>query len=119
MSRIALISCVSKKLTHAAKAKDIYVSPLFQLCLQYAQSLRPDLIFVLSAKYGLVTLEQELEPYDDTLNTMRDEQIKSWAHAVLHQPPIWVAIISYFLQASGIADTSFHALGIFKFPCLV
>ena len=85
MSRIALISCVSKKLTHAAKAKDIYVSPLFQLCLQYAQSLRPDLIFVLSAKYGLVTLEQELEPYDDTLNTMRDEQIKSWAHAVLHQ----------------------------------
>jgi hypothetical protein len=54
MKRVVLISCVSKKLPHAALAKDLYVSALFQFCLGYARTLEPDNIFILSAKYGLV-----------------------------------------------------------------
>lgn len=85
MHTIVLISCVSKKVGHPAKAKDLYVSPLFQLCLRYAHSLHPDNIFVLSAKYGLVELDQVLAPYNETLNTMGDREIWLWASGVLDQ----------------------------------
>lgn len=85
MNKIVLISCVSKKLTHAAKARDIYVSPLFRLNLAYAESLKPDAIYVLSAKHGLVALEDQIEPYDLTLNTMGVGQIKAWADGVVSQ----------------------------------
>ncbi len=85
MKRVVLISCVSKKLSHPALAKDLYVSALFQFCLCYAHTLKPDFIFILSAKYGLVALDQRLEPYNDTLNTKRDADIRQWAQVVLQQ----------------------------------
>lgn len=85
MQRAVLISCVSQKLSHAAPAKDLYVSALFRFCLRYAQTLKPDCIFILSAKYGLVTLDQPLEPYNDTLNTKRDAEIRQWAQGMLQQ----------------------------------
>ena len=85
MKRVVLISCVSKKLPHAALAKDLYVSSLFKFCLRYAQTLKPDVVFILSAKYGLVALDQQLEPYNDTLNTKRDAEIRQWAQGVLQQ----------------------------------
>lgn len=85
MKTIVLISCVSKKLTHPAKAKDIYVSPLFRLNLRYAESLNPDAIYVLSAKYGLLALEDEIAPYDLTLNTMGTLKIREWAAGVAAQ----------------------------------
>jgi hypothetical protein len=85
MKRMVLISCVSKKLPHAALARDLYVSSLFQFCLRYAKTLKPDAIFILSAKYGLVALDQQLEPYNDTLNTKRDADIRQWAQGVLQQ----------------------------------
>jgi hypothetical protein len=85
MKRVVLISCVSQKLPHAALAKDLYVSSLFKFCLRYAQTLKPDVILILSAKYGLVALDQQLEPYNDTLNTKRDADIRQWAQRVLQQ----------------------------------
>lgn len=85
MRKIILISCVSKKLSHKASARHLYISPLFKKNLAYAQRLNPDAIFVLSAKFGLVDLDQEIEPYDLTLNTMSADQIKVWAVRVLTQ----------------------------------
>jgi len=85
MKRVVLISCASKKLSHSAVAKDLYVSSLFQFCLSYAYTLEPDTIFILSAKYGLVSLDQRLDPYNDTLNTKRDVDIRQWAQGVLQQ----------------------------------
>jgi hypothetical protein len=82
---IVLISCTSKKLPNKAKAEDLYLSPLFKLSLQYAYSLEPDAIFVLSAKHGLIDLEEELEPYDLTLNDMRAKDVRRWASRVLDQ----------------------------------
>lgn len=70
MKTIVLISCVSKKLNHAAKARDLYVSPLFKGNLAYAESLKPDVIYILSAKYGLLSQQDEITPYDVTLNAM-------------------------------------------------
>jgi hypothetical protein len=83
MKKIILISCSSKKLPYKAKAKEIYISPLFKLNMKYALSLKPDKIFILSAKYGLLDLEQEIEPYDLTLNNLKKEEINSWANKVL------------------------------------
>ncbi len=37
--KIVLISCVSKKLAHRAKAKELYISTLFKLNLKYATQL--------------------------------------------------------------------------------
>jgi hypothetical protein len=85
MRTFVLISCASKKVPHRAKAKDLYISPLFKLGLQYARSLNPDDIFILSAKYGLVPLDQEIEPYDLTLNDMPDRDVKVWAGSVIAQ----------------------------------
>jgi len=85
MKKIVLISCVSQKLPHKAKAKDLYVSTLFQLNLKYANRLSPDNIFVLSAKHALLELEQEIEPYEQTLNNVRIAEVKEWANNVLHQ----------------------------------
>jgi len=84
MGRIILISCVSKKLPHKAKARDMYISPLFKYNLKYAESFNPDKIFILSAEYGLLDLERDIEPYNKTLNTMRSGEIKSWAINVLN-----------------------------------
>lgn len=85
MRRIILISCVSQKLPYKARARCLYISPLFKKNLAYAQRLNPDAIFILSAKYGLVDLDQEIEPYELTLNTMSADQIKTWAFRVLAQ----------------------------------
>jgi len=83
MKKIALISCVSKKRPFKSKARDLYISPLFKKNLQYAFKLKPDRIFVLSAKYGLVSLDEEIEPYDLTLNTMSSKEVKGWSEGVL------------------------------------
>jgi|SRR5690606_19462328 hypothetical protein len=69
MAKIVLISCVSQKLAHKAKARDLYRSPLFRYSLEYAEKkLRPDKIFILSALHHVVELDQEIEPYDVTLS---------------------------------------------------
>ncbi|MCL2569687.1 MAG: hypothetical protein FWE16_00595 [Firmicutes bacterium] len=81
--KVILISCVSKKIDKSAKAKDLYISPLFIKSLVYAQKLGSDRIFILSAKYGLVDSEQIIEPYDETLNTKGIEERKNWADKVL------------------------------------
>jgi len=83
--KVVLISCVSKKLNHKARAEELYISSLFKLNMKYAFSLNPDKIFILSAKYGLLSLEEEIEPYDETLNEKKDSEIKRWAEKVLKQ----------------------------------
>ena len=85
MRRIVLISCVSKKRPAPAKARDLYTSPLFKLNLAYAESLKPDAIYILSALHGLVPLDTTLAPYNETLNTKKVAAIKVWADAVLRK----------------------------------
>jgi glycerophosphoryl diester phosphodiesterase len=80
--KIVLISCVSKKLPYRTKAKNLYTSTLFMYNIKYAMSLSPDMIFILSAKYGLLELEDEIDTYDETLNTKSIREIKTWADKV-------------------------------------
>ena len=85
MKRIVLISCVKTKLPHKVKAKDLYISPLFKGYLAYAIKQKPDMIFILSAKYGLLDLDAEIEPYEYTLKGKPEKLKKEWAHKVLRQ----------------------------------
>jgi cytoplasmic iron level regulating protein YaaA (DUF328/UPF0246 family) len=83
MKKIILISCVKSKLSHPAKARDLYISNLFRSSLAYAQSLKPDKIFILSAKYGLLELDEQIKPYELTLKTMPAAEVKAWSIRVL------------------------------------
>ena len=83
--RIVLIACASQKLSQRSKAKDLYISTLFKLNLKYAVKLAPDKIYILSAKHGLLSLDQEINPYEQTLNNMPSDEVKQWASRVLEQ----------------------------------
>lgn len=85
MKKIVLVSCASRKLDERARAQDLYVSALFTKNLAYARTLQPDHIFILSAKYGLLALDEEIEPYDVTLKKMKSAQVETWARRVLSQ----------------------------------
>ena len=75
MSRIVLLSCTKSKLDKKAPAYQLYSpSPMFQKTLEYGKSLKPDKMFILSAKYHLVPMNKELEPYDLTLKTMKSDE---------------------------------------------
>ncbi len=64
---------------------DLYISPLFRMNLQYARQLTPQKIFILSAKYGLVKLDDVIEPYDVTLNNMPARERKNWTAKIVSQ----------------------------------
>jgi len=83
--KVVLISCVSKKQSRKAKVQDLYTSTLFKLNLKYAEKLRPDKIYVLSAKHGLLSLNEEIAPYNQTLNEMTATEVKAWAAGVLRK----------------------------------
>ena len=85
MKEVVLISCVSKKLPHKAPAGELYTSDLFKKNFAYAKRLKPDAIYILSAKYGLLGLDEEVETYNQTLNTMSAREVEAWAKKVLMQ----------------------------------
>ena len=86
MKTIFLISCVKSKLDKPAPAKDLYTSSLFKGYLRYVAKTKnkkklplPATTYILSAKYGLVELDQIIEPYDLTLLKMTRAEVKEWA----------------------------------------
>jgi len=84
MKSIVLLMCGKNKLCKRAKVKDLYTSPRFQKSIQYAKTLTDySNIYVLSAKHGLLGLEQEIDPYDKSIYEMSVQEKKSWADMVI------------------------------------
>jgi hypothetical protein len=79
---IVFIGCVKNKKPYGTKACELYDSTFFNKCLRYAESLNPSIIYILSAKYGVVKLDEFIEPYDKTLNSMSKSEQLSWANMV-------------------------------------
>jgi len=76
--------CGKNKLSHKAKAKDLYTSPRFQKSIEYAKTLTDySNIYVLSAKHGLLGLEQEIDPYNQSIYEMSVQEKKAWADMVI------------------------------------
>jgi len=85
LSRIALISCTSLKEDHDCPAIDLYSkSPTFRLAYAYAEIVADD-IYILSAKYGLVSKDEVIAPYNDTLLDKSVDEKKEWSNNVLAQ----------------------------------
>jgi hypothetical protein len=81
--KVALVSCGKTKLPRLSKARDLYQGDLFRKSLKYAQKLDADKIFILSAKYGLLDLDAEIEPYDQSLIGARVAELREWSARVL------------------------------------
>ena len=85
MSRIALISCTSLKEDYDCPALELYSkSPTFRLAYVYAEIVADD-IYILSAKYGLVSKDTVLAPYNDTLLDKSEDEKRDWSKNVLAQ----------------------------------
>jgi len=68
-----VIPCSGPKLTVKAKASEMYISHVFKRALVLAKKCDADL-YIFSAKYGLITLDTMINPYELTLwhnNTMK------------------------------------------------
>ncbi|NGO67869.1 DUF6884 domain-containing protein [Streptomyces boncukensis] len=63
---VYVIPCSGKKLDHAAPARELYRGSYFLTCWRAAAAFAgdDDLVLILSARHGFVTLDQVLEPYD-------------------------------------------------------
>ena len=90
MAKIALISCVRTKAEvkspNTIKAESLYISPLFKKALKYAkEKINADRIFILSAKYHLLNLDDQISEYDYTLNGEKADIIKTWSDEVRKQ----------------------------------
>ena len=84
MPQIVLVGCVKKKRDYKSFAKDLYISPLWNFRRAYAEQLGCSW-YILSAKYGLLVPDDEIEPYDLTLNKLPAARCCEWSQQVLHE----------------------------------
>ena len=82
MYKIGLISCVKTKQKTKQKASDLYISLLFKKSFLYCTD-HYDKVFILSAKYGLLSPETVICPYNETLNNFNKKQKQKWSYDVL------------------------------------
>ena len=78
---VHLVSCVKKKRPKCSRAKDLYVSDWFIKARRFVESTGCPWR-ILSAKYGLVSLEQVIAPYEKTLKAMPAPERLQWAKNV-------------------------------------
>lgn len=78
MKTIYLVSCVKTKRNSAAPAHDLYTSDWFKKVRAYLEKQNASW-FILSAKHGLVSSFDIIEPYEETLNNKRKQDRERWA----------------------------------------
>lgn len=84
--KIALVSCTKLKANHPCSAREMYQeSTLFKKAVKFIEQQDYDNWYVLSAKYGLLRQNDEIGPYDLTLNNMKVFERKEWSKLVLKQ----------------------------------
>ena len=65
MANVVIIPCGALKRRERCRARDLYIGSYFKANLRYALSVAqtPD-VLILSAKHGLIHLDEKVEPYD-------------------------------------------------------
>lgn len=81
VNTVCLVACTSRKGDQPATAEFIYRSPLFSAARSYAER-RGDQWFILSAKHGLLSPEDVIAPYNESLLNQSDAQRQAWAAGV-------------------------------------
>jgi hypothetical protein len=81
MARIALIACTKSKAAQAVPAALLYRSPLFRKSLLYALGTA-DRIYILSAKHGLLEMDEVVDPYELSIKDLTPPQKLAWTAKV-------------------------------------
>ena len=81
---IGIVACSKTKLRAAAPARVFYSSRLFKASRDYAL-VKCSSTYIASALFGLVELDDVLEPYDLTLTTMHARERELWGARVATQ----------------------------------
>lgn len=81
VNTVCLVACTSKKGDQPGKAEFIYRSPLFSAARSYAEK-RADQWYILSAKHGLLSPEEVIAPYNESLLSQSEAQRRVWAEGV-------------------------------------
>jgi hypothetical protein len=79
---LVLVGCVKEKLPRRQLAKELYTSPLFRGRRARAEELQCPW-FILSAKYGLLSPDQEVDNYDLELKSLTPAERRVWSTRVL------------------------------------
>lgn len=82
--KIAFIACSKTKNNSPCTAEKMYQGELFKKSLKYCKN-NYDIVFILSAKYGLLELNDFIEPYEETLNNKTEQEKKQWAEIIKTQ----------------------------------
>jgi hypothetical protein len=83
MKKIVLLACVNTKASSPQPAEKLYISPLFKKTLRYGKSLKPDGMYILSAKHYLLPLNKVIAPYNLTLNDMGADEVRAWSEQII------------------------------------
>lgn len=79
---IALIGCTSLKRATECEARDLYRGQVFRGALVYA-ARECSKAYILSARYGLVGLDERIAPYNETLMKMSARARSDWGMRVV------------------------------------
>ena len=85
--KISLIGCSKKKLIGNHLARNLYQGTLFQKSLAISERLEFDMIYILSAKYGLLELDRYVDSYEDGLTVKNKAERLSWSELVKNKLP--------------------------------
>ena len=65
---LVVITCGSRKLDHRALAGELYTGGYHRACRRAAEALAPDRLLILSSAYGLLALDDVVDPYDTSVD---------------------------------------------------
>ena len=87
LDTVVLISCSSSQRKGTWKARELYCSASFKESLEFAQKLTrgDDCIFVISSKYGLLDLEDEVENYNVRQKDKSEDDMTQWGVKIVEQ----------------------------------
>jgi hypothetical protein len=82
---LGLVSCSKSKSDHRCRAREMYqASDLFKKAFGYACS-HYDFVAILSAKYGALMPDEEIDPYEMALMSMNMDDQRKWAEKAFSQ----------------------------------
>lgn len=83
MKNICFVGCTKSKQNYECSAKEMYSkSVYFNKQLKYIDFMYNCEYYILSAKYGLLSPDTKIQPYDLSLNYMSTEEYNKWVDIV-------------------------------------
>lgn len=103
--RVFIIPCGSKKQDKACQAQEMYLGGYFKANLEFAKKQTPH-VYILSAKYGFLRLEQIIEPYNLHManSTLSNEMLRQQASmlGILNETPFVLGGENYINKCAQI-----------------